>query len=59
FFQIDPDARDVHLIAFGLAGLSAGLRSGVELHLLGQTVGIDVLRPALKIPAIGRVGMSL
>ncbi|TCD14068.1 DUF3750 domain-containing protein [Oricola cellulosilytica] len=56
FFSVDPDGRDVHLSLFGLAGLSAGLRSGFEIHLLGQTAGIDILHPALKIPAFGRVG---
>jgi hypothetical protein len=28
-------------LAAGLVGLSAGLRSGFEIHLLGQTAGID------------------
>ena len=31
----------------------------IELNLLGQTFGIDLVRPALKLPAIGRVGMAL
>ncbi|KIT16793.1 DUF3750 domain-containing protein [Jannaschia aquimarina] len=48
---------DMHVSAWGLAGLSAGPRTGVELHLLGQTLGIDILRPALKLPGIGRVGV--
>jgi len=56
WFAVDPDGRDMHLSLFGLAGISAGLRSGVELHLLGQTAGIDFMHPALKIPAVGRVG---
>ena len=41
----------------GLIGLSAGMRSGLELHLLGQSFGIDFLRPAIKIPAVGRIGV--
>ncbi|MEM7641561.1 MAG: DUF3750 domain-containing protein [Pseudomonadota bacterium] len=48
---------DVHLSANGLAGLSLGPRTGVELHLLGQTFGLDLRDPALKLPAIGRVGL--
>ena len=47
---------DVHLSAWGWAGLSAGPRHGLELNLLGQTFGVDLLRPALKLPGIGRVG---
>ncbi len=56
---VDRDARDLHLSLHGLAGLSAGLRSGFEVHLLGQAIGIDVMRPALKLPGIGRVGLAL
>lgn len=48
---------DVHLSWSGLAGLSAGPRTGLELHLLGQVFGLDLLRPALKLPGIGRVGL--
>lgn len=48
---------DVHLSLGGYAGLSLGPRSGVEINLLGQTFGIDITRPALKLPAIGRVGV--
>ena len=47
---------DLHLSLNGLAGLSVGPRTGVELHLLGQTFGVDLRRPALKLPGIGRVG---
>lgn len=56
WFAIDPDGRDIHFSVAGLIGISAGLRSGFEVHLLGQTAGFDVINPALKIPAVGRVG---
>jgi len=56
WFALDPDGLDVHVSLAGLVGLSAGLRSGIEINLLGQTAGIDFNGPALKIPAIGRVG---
>lgn len=57
WFAIDPDGRDIHLSLAGFIGLSAGWRSGLEFNLLGQTAGVDIARPALKIPAIGRVGL--
>lgn len=47
---------DLHLSLWGYAGLSVGPRTGVEINLLGQTFGIDLAHPALKLPAIGRVG---
>lgn len=56
WFAVDRGGRDLHLSLAGLAGISAGMRSGLEIHLLGQTAGIDIKHPALKIPAIGRVG---
>ncbi|WP_421859473.1 DUF3750 domain-containing protein [Oricola sp.] len=57
WFALDPDGRDLHVSIAGLAGFSAGWRSGIEFHLLGQTLGIDIKKPALKLPAIGRVGL--
>ena len=35
----------------------AGWHEGVELNLLGLTFGLDVRQPALKLPAVGRLGM--
>jgi hypothetical protein len=55
FYHLDP-AGDVNLTAFGLLGISAGVKSGLELHVLGLVAGVDFRRPALKIPAWGRVG---
>ena len=56
-FQIDADGRDLHATLYGLLGVSIGLRSGFEMHFMGLVAGIDVIRPGLKIPAIGRVGV--
>ncbi len=47
---------DIHLSLWGYAGVSVGPRSGVEINLLGQSFGLDLARPALKLPGIGRVG---
>ncbi len=43
---------------WGLLGVTVGLAEGVEVNLLGLTFGVDVLRPALKLPMIGRLGMK-
>lgn len=48
---------DVHLSIWGYAGLSVGPRTGIEINLLGQAFGLDILRPAVKLPGIGRVGV--
>lgn len=56
-FSVDKDWRDVHLTLYGLAGISAGVRSGLEVHLMGLVAGIDLMRPGIKIPGLGRIGI--
>nr|WP_295904005.1 DUF3750 domain-containing protein [uncultured Bdellovibrio sp.] len=48
----------VQVSLWGLLGFTVGLNEGVELNLLGLNFGIDFLRPALKLPLVGRVGMK-
>ena len=57
FVHLDSDGKDLHLTLRGLIGLSAGMRSGFEVHFLGLVAGIDVMRPGIKIPAFGRIGV--
>lgn len=57
-FRVAPDWRDLHVTLGGLAGFALGARSGVELHFMGLVAGIDLARPALKVPALGRVGFD-
>jgi hypothetical protein len=47
----------VQLSLLGLVGVTLGLREGIEAQVLGLCFGVDFLRPALKLPLIGRVGM--
>lgn len=42
----------------GYLGITVGWIEGIEVNLLGAVVGIDIRRPALKLPAIGRLGMA-
>ena len=55
-FTIDADGRDMHATLYGLLGISAGVRSGLELHVMGLVAGVDFRHPAVKIPAFGRFG---
>lgn len=50
-------ADGFRLNAGGLVSLTMGWRAGFELNLLGLVAGFDVLRPALKLPGIGRIGL--
>lgn len=42
----------------GYAGVAIGLVEGIEVNILGAVAGIDLLRPALKLPGLGRIGQS-
>ena len=51
-----PGGRGFQISLLGLAGLLAGWEEGLELNVLGLTFGVDLKEPALKLPAIGRLG---
>jgi hypothetical protein len=42
----------------GLAGILLAADEGLELNILGLNIGIDAAVPALKLPAIGRLGLD-
>ncbi len=41
----------------GYAGLTLGWVEGFEINILGATAGLDLRRPAIKLPGLGRIGM--
>jgi len=41
---------------WGLLGGLVGWEEGIELNVLGLTVGVDLKEPALKLPGVDRVG---
>ena len=53
-----PSGTGIQLSLMGVIGFSVGLVEGVELNIFGATIGIDILRPALKLPGLGRLGMA-
>jgi hypothetical protein len=53
-----PSGSGFQISLYGLAGLLLAVDEGVELNVLGLTVGIDAAVPAIKLPAIGRLGLS-
>lgn len=48
----------IQVSLFGLLGFTIGAGEGIEINLFGMTFGIDILRPALKLPFIGRLGFK-
>ncbi|HOI43052.1 MAG TPA: DUF3750 domain-containing protein [Elusimicrobiales bacterium] len=55
--SVSESGTGLQLSIYGLAGVTAGLSDGVEINLLGLNFGVDLLRPALKLPLLGRVGL--
>ncbi|PWC78726.1 hypothetical protein TSH64_31980 [Azospirillum sp. TSH64] len=55
-FARAPSGTGWQISLFGVAGLLLALEEGVELNVLGLTIGIDPLDLAVKLPGIGRVG---
>ncbi|HYP38649.1 MAG TPA: hypothetical protein VEQ62_20170 [Stellaceae bacterium] len=51
-----PSGSGFQLSLYGLFGIL--LREGLEVNLLGLSLGVDPVRPALKLPALGRLGMA-
>jgi hypothetical protein len=56
-FAPAPSGTGYQLSLGGVVGIMLALEEGIELNLFGLSVGIDIMRPALKLPGIGRLGM--
>ena len=57
-FGLTPSGTGVQLVFGGLFGITVGWVEGVEINILGLVTGIDIRRPALKLPGFGRIGMG-
>jgi Protein of unknown function (DUF3750) len=53
-----PSGSGFQLSLLGVLGFSLGRAEGLELNLLGLVIGVDPLGLALKLPGIGRIGLS-
>src|SRR5262245_17518533 len=58
FIGPTPSRTGLQLSLGGLLGLTVAWVEGVELNLLGLVVGLDLRRPAIKIPGFGRIGVA-
>ena len=59
WYGFTPSRTGIFLNLAGYLGVKIGWVEGIELNLLGGVIGIDVRRPAIKLPAVGRLGMQL
>jgi hypothetical protein len=56
---VTPSRTGVYASLGGYLGLTVGWVEGIELNFFGAVLGVDVRRPALKFPGIGRLGLPL
>jgi len=56
-FAGSPSGTGVQLSLLGLLGVTAGLEEGVEVNLLGMSIGLDPLDLAIRLPFAGRFGL--
>lgn len=56
---LTPSHTGLQVSLGGLLGLSVGWIEGIEINILGLVAGLDVRRPALKLPGFGRIGMDV
>ena len=56
FFARTPSGSGWQVSVFGLLGLLASAEEGVEINILGLSVGIDFADLALRLPGLGRLG---
>lgn len=52
-----PSRTGLTLTLGGYLGLTIAWVEGIEVNILGGVAGLDIRRPALKLPGLGRLGM--
>ena len=56
-FGVTPSRTGLRITLGGYLGLTVGWVEGIEINLLGGVFGIDLRRPAIKLPGLGRMGV--
>ena len=52
-----PSGTGIQVSLGGLFGITLAWAEGIEVNVLGLVTGLDIRRPALKLPGFGRIGM--
>jgi hypothetical protein len=58
WFASAPSGSGFQVSLYGVAGFLVAAREGFELNLLGLNIGVDATAPAVKLPALGRMGID-
>jgi hypothetical protein len=55
---LTPSRTGIRVNLGGYLGVAIGWVEGVEVNLLSAVAGIDIRRPAIKLPGLGRLGLA-
>ena len=58
WFMRTANNSDTFINFGGYIGIAYGRTVGFELQFLGQTIGFDIQKPTIKLPAFGRLALS-
>lgn len=58
WFRLTPSRTGLRLTLGGYGGFTLGWVEGIEINMLGGVAGVDIRRPALKLPGLGRFGVA-
>ncbi|MBU8538976.1 DUF3750 domain-containing protein [Falsiroseomonas tokyonensis] len=58
WLRLTGSGTGIRLTLGGYAGLTLGWVEGIEVNILGAVAGLDLRRPALKLPGLGRLGLD-
>ncbi len=58
WLRLTSSGTGFRLTLGGYASITVGWFEGLEISLLGAVAGLDVRRPAIKLPGLGRLGMT-
>jgi hypothetical protein len=57
-FAKAPSGSGFQVSVYGVVGILVAAEEGFELNVLGLNIGVDAAVPALKLPAVGRLGLD-
>jgi hypothetical protein len=57
-FGLTGSGTGVEASLWGLLGVKLGWVEGLEVNLLSLVAGLDIRRPAIKLPGFGRIGLE-
>lgn len=59
WYGVTSSGTGIFVSLGGYLGLRVGWIEGLEFNLLGGVIGLDLRRPALKLPGLGRIGLPV